>query len=47
MLYGVAPLDGATFMLVPALMLALAVAASLSPAWQATRADPLAAVRPE
>jgi len=45
MLYEVAPLDAATFVLVPALMVTLAAAASLIPAWRATRVDPLTALR--
>ncbi len=45
MLYEVAPLDAATFLLVPALMVMLAAAASLIPAWRAARVDPLTALR--
>ena len=45
MLYAVSPLDGSTFILVTSLMLTVAAAASLVPAWRATRVDPLAALR--
>lgn len=45
--YGIAPVDPATFMVVPALLTAAALAASSMPAWRATRVDPLVALRYE
>jgi putative ABC transport system permease protein len=47
MLYGVTPLDGATFAVMPVLLLALAIAASVVPAGRASRIDPMAALREE
>jgi predicted permease len=47
MLYEVRPTDGATFAAAALLLAALAVAASLIPAWRATRVDPLIALRAE
>ena len=47
MLYGVTPLDGATFAVMPVVLLALAIAASVLPAWRASRIDPMAALREE
>jgi putative ABC transport system permease protein len=44
-LYGVRPADPATFLAVPALLTATALAASGIPAWRATRVDPLVALR--
>ncbi len=44
-LYGVRPVDPATFAAVPALAVAVALLASLSPAWKAARVDPIAALR--
>jgi len=46
-LYGVKPVDPATFVVVPALLTAAALAASGIPAWRATRVDPLVALRYE
>ena len=45
LLYGVAPHDLATFLVVPAVLLALAAAASAIPAARAARVDPLEALR--
>lgn len=46
-LYGVQPVDPATFLVVPALLTVAALAASSIPAWRATRVDPLVALRYE
>ena len=46
-LYGIGPLDPVTFALVPAMLLAVALAASLLPARRAARLDPVAAMRRE
>jgi len=47
MLYGVTPLDGTTFAVMPVLLVALAIMASMVPAWRASRIDPMAALREE
>jgi putative ABC transport system permease protein len=47
LLYGVAPRDPATFAAAAALLLAIAVAASLVPAMRAARVDPVEALRAE
>ncbi len=47
MLYGVTARDGATFAVMPVVLLALAIAASVVPAWRASRIDPMAALREE
>ena len=47
LLYEVRPTDAATFAGAALLLAALAVAASLLPAWRATRVDPLVALRTE
>jgi putative ABC transport system permease protein len=47
LLFGVAPLDASTFVVVPALMLAVAALASLVPARRALRIDPMDALRDE
>ena len=46
-LYGVTAADPLTFFVVPALILAVSAAASLVPAWKATRIDPAIALRYE
>jgi len=46
-LYGVTPTDPVTFLLVPAMILAVAFAACLIPAWRAARIDPVASLRSE
>jgi putative ABC transport system permease protein len=46
-LYGVQPADPATFLAVPAVLTATALAASAIPAWRAMRVDPLVALRYE
>jgi putative ABC transport system permease protein len=45
MLYGVSATDRETFVMVPALIMAVAAAACFAPAWKATRIDPVAALR--
>jgi putative ABC transport system permease protein len=47
MLYGVTALDSTTFSLMPVVLLALAIASSVLPAWRASRIDPMAALREE
>ena len=47
LLYEVRPTDAATFAGAAVLLAVLAVAASLIPAWRATRVDPLIALRAE
>ncbi|HKR26865.1 MAG TPA: ABC transporter permease [Acidobacteriaceae bacterium] len=47
MLYATRPLDPAVFALVSVVLLAVAVAACLSPAWRASRLDPMQALRTE
>ena len=47
MLYGVTALDGATFAVMPVVLIALAIASSIVPAWRASRIDPMAALREE
>jgi putative ABC transport system permease protein len=47
MLYGVTALDGATFAVMPVVLVALAIASSVLPAWRASRIDPMAALREE
>jgi ABC-type antimicrobial peptide transport system permease subunit len=45
MLYGVSVLDPVTFVAVPLLMIAAAVAGSVLPAWRASRIDPANSLR--
>jgi predicted permease len=47
LLHGIRPLDAPTFALVPLVLLAVAVAASLVPARRASRVDPMVALRTE
>ena len=47
MLYGIQPLDPAVFLSVVAILLSVATAACLIPAWRASRLDPMAALRAE
>ena len=47
MLYGVTALDGATFAIMPVVLIALAIASSVMPAWRASRIDPMTALREE
>jgi putative ABC transport system permease protein len=47
MLYGIAPVDPLTFIITPAAILAVSVAASLWPASRAARIDPMIAMRAE
>jgi predicted permease len=47
LLYGVTALDAATFAVMPVVLLALAIAASVVPARRASRIDPMAALREE
>ncbi len=47
MLYGIRPLDPTVFLLVIAILLSVAGAACLIPAWRASRLDPMEALRTE
>jgi ABC-type antimicrobial peptide transport system permease subunit len=47
MLFGVSTTDAITFVVVPALLAAVAFAATLIPAWRTTRVDPMVALREE
>jgi putative ABC transport system permease protein len=47
LLYGVTPTDAVTFGAVPAVLAAVAFAATAIPAWRATRVDPMVALREE
>jgi ABC-type antimicrobial peptide transport system permease subunit len=47
LLFGTSPTDAATFVSAAALIMTIAAAASLVPAWRASRVDPLVALRDE
>ena len=47
LLFGVTTTDAATFLAVPALLAAVAFAATVIPAWRASKVDPMAALRVE
>jgi putative ABC transport system permease protein len=47
LLHGVTPEDPATFVAVAGALVAVALAASLAPAWRATRVDPVVALKSE
>jgi len=47
MLYEVTALDGMTFTVMPVVLVMLAIASSILPAWRASRIDPMTALREE
>lgn len=47
LLFGISTTDALTFAAVPALLVAVALAATVIPAWKATRVDPMIALREE
>lgn len=47
LVFGVPVYDAVTFGAVPLLLVVLALAASLGPAWRASRVDPVTALRQE
>ncbi len=47
LLFGVRATDAATFLAVPALLIAVAFAATVIPAWRASKVDPMVALREE
>jgi ABC-type antimicrobial peptide transport system permease subunit len=47
LLFGVTTSDAATFLAVPALLAAVAFAATVIPAWRASKVDPMVALREE
>jgi ABC-type antimicrobial peptide transport system permease subunit len=47
MLFGISTKDALTFLAVPAILVAVACAATVIPAWRATSVDPIVALRDE
>jgi ABC-type lipoprotein release transport system permease subunit len=47
LLYGIATRDPLTFVLAPVALMGVALAATLIPAWRATRVNPVEAMRVE
>ena len=47
LLFGVTTTDAATFLAVPALLAVVAFAATVIPAWRASKVDPMVALREE
>jgi putative ABC transport system permease protein len=47
LLYDTSPLDPATFLAVPSLLLLVAIGAAVFPAWRVIHADPITALRAE
>jgi putative ABC transport system permease protein len=47
LLFGVTTTDAATFLAIPVLLAAVAFAATVIPAWRASKVDPMVALRVE